>query len=598
MKKAAAAFLAMACALATAAEAGAYDITRCRAEWDPDTDYIYYRDIESGEIVAMEDPNGYITDFYTVEEEIAEETVEEETPIKEITDPWAWMDHQETEEVFYYDTEEEEPVIDTEEVAFVEVRIADIKVTDTSVTVTAAFTKQLDFDSWALYHADWWYGDQLVAEGTKKYDYSADEWGIDITDTGLIPGDTYDYRIVLYKNTDWGKYEFSYGEFSATTDLPIYKTEMLTPEAHQDSLRFEAVIDSRKEADGFVVEQYKSGKWVTVEKKGELSYYYNYSDDDFTRNYDLRCAQYTASDLKSMTSYKYRIRFFKKTDKNKRKYIDTVTVSAATLMAAPKLDLGATAKKAKLSWDKVKGADGYEIYVKTGNDNTDYSNNWGWYSEDYLDYGTSWFNIEEFKKLKTLKGSSKTSASYEIKGNKVYTYCVRAYKGSGKNKVYSEFSRAVATNSNVALLNGITLKPKATGLSDYDLGLVKSALKQCVNDKMSNAEKAVAVYNYVHNVAQYEYDISKVSYDSIKAILVDHAGQCYQYAATYQAMMKYLGFDMKLIGGKTASGGPHWWNEMTLNGTPRMFDPQVGGRFCILYEQLGSRMVTKEKTVD
>lgn len=106
------------------------------------------------------------------------------------------------------------------------------------------------------------------------------------------------------------------------------------------------------------------------------------------------------------------------------------------------------------------------------------------------------------------------------------------------------------------------------------------------------------MYNYVHNVAYYEYDINKVSLDSIKAILADHAGQCYQYAVTYQAMMKYLGFDMKLIGGKTASGGPHWWNEMVINGTPRMFDPQVGGRFCILYEQLGSRMVTKEKTVD
>ncbi len=601
MKKAVAALMALVCAVATAAEAGAYDINHCWPEWDPDTDSIYYHDIVTDEIVAVEYPDGIITDYYpeydTEEVQVTEPT-EEEVPPAEITDPWAWVVDQPTEEP-YEDTTEDEPYIETEEVEFADPYIADIKARDTSINITATFTKKLTFDSWALYHSDWWYDDQLVAEGTDKYDYSAEEWGINITDTGLIPGETYDYRLVLYKNGEWGTYEYAEAEFSATTELPLYETKMLTPEAHQNSLSLEAVIDSRKEADGFIVEQYKGGKWVTVEKNGRLGYYYNYSDDsEYTRNYDLKSAEYTAIELKSMTKYKYRIRFFRKVGKNKRKYIDTVTVSATTLMAAPNLNLGATSKKAKLSWDKVKGAEGYEVFVKVSDGSYDYSNNWGWYSEDYLDYGTSWFNISDYKKYKTLKGAKNTSASYDIKGNKVYTYCVRAYKGSGSKKVYSEYSQAVATNSNVAILNGLTLKPKSTGLGEYDLGLVKSAVKQCVNDNMSNAEKAVAVYNYVHNVAQYEYDISKVSLDSIKAILVDHAGQCYQYAVTYQAMMKYLGFDMKLIGGKTASGGPHWWNEMVINGTPRMFDPQVGGRFCILYEQLGSRMVTKEKTVD
>ena len=225
-----------------------------------------------------------------------------------------------------------------------------------------------------------------------------------------------------------------------------------------------------------VVQKYSGGKWVTVEKNGSLSYYYNgdyyydmstgdsynFSVDDVENidRYDLKCASYTATDLKSMTQYKYRIRFFQKVGKNKKKYIDTVTASATTLMAAPELDLGATAKKAKLSWDKVKGADGYEVYVKVSDD-TGASSGDGYYYYDgwyYYDYGTSWFNADDYKKLKTIKSGSKTSASYDIKGNKVYTYCVRAYKASGKKKVYSEYSQIAATNSTKAILNGLTLK--------------------------------------------------------------------------------------------------------------------------------------------
>lgn len=621
MKKAVAALLAVVCAAATAVEAGAYDITHCRAEWDPVTDYIFYRDLDTDEIVAVEHPDGSITDYYPEAYETAEEepepTYEETVPDPVITDPWAWMDPQPTEDA---DTEEapsteDEWWFDSEE-EYADPYIVDITAKDTSLKITAAVSSAVKFDSWALYNADWWADDELIAEGTKRFDYSATEWGIDISLTKLIPGEEYNYRLVLYKDSEWGRDSVGRVEFYAKTELPMFETRMLTPAARQNSIAFMAVIDSRKEADGFIVQKYSGGKWVTVEKNGILDryhvgseYYYDYDNgvsydfslgenEDQMYNYDLRSASYTASDLKSMTQYKYRIRFFKKTGKNKRKYLDTVTATATTLMAAPELDLGATAKKAKLSWDKVKGADGYEVYVNVSDDTGSSSDRYYYYDGWYYDNGTSWFNEKDYKKLKTIKGGSKTSASYDIKGSKVYTYCVRAYKGSGKKKIYSEYSQAVATNSTEAILNGLTLKQKSTGLGEYDLGLVKSALKQCVNDKMSNYEKARAVYDYVHNVAQYEYDISKVSLDSIKAILSDHAGQCYQYAVTYQAMMKYLGFDMKLIGGKTASGGPHWWNEMVINGAPRMFDPQVGGRFCILYEQLGSRMVTKEKTVE
>lgn len=387
--------------------------------------------------------------------------------------------------------------------------------------------------------------------------------------------------------------------------MPEYKTTMLEPTATSSSISIEAVIDSRAEAEGFVVEKYSKKKWVKLYEEDEVwRYYFPYdsAERDYYQNYDLKYASYTIYDLKPMTKYKYRIRFYKTTDAGKRKYIDTVKCTASTLMESPSLELGATAKKASLSWDKIKGADGYEIYVYESDASEEAYDDWGWYygwnDMSSLSYGGGWFSEDNYKKLKTIKSGSTTSASFKIKSGKKYTYCIRAYQKSGKTKIYSDYSNTAASDSKTAKLNGLTLKPQTTLLNDYDKKLVQAALKECVSDNMTNAEKAYAVYNYVHNAAIYEYDYDKISLDSIEAILANHAGQCYQFAATYQAMMKYLGFDMKLIGGKTASGGPHWWNELTINGTQYMFDPQVGGRFCIRYEELGSRMVTKEKTVD
>ncbi len=87
----------------------------------------------------------------------------------------------------------------------------------------------------------------------------------------------------------------------------------------------------------------------------------------------------------------------------------------------------------------------------------------------------------------------------------------------------------------------------------------------------------------------------KLNSDPVAAILKDHRGQCLQYAATFQAMMKYVGFDVKLVSGKNSSGRPHWWNEINCAGGTYLFDAQVGGRFMTTYEDIG---VVKEKVYD
>ena len=70
---------------------------------------------------------------------------------------------------------------------------------------------------------------------------------------------------------------------------------------------------------------------------------------------------------------------------------------------------------ALISWDKVEGVNGYEVYRKTGSQSS-------------------------YKKLKTLKECSYISKS--LKMNKTYYYKVRGFKNVGDTKVYTVYSTA------------------------------------------------------------------------------------------------------------------------------------------------------------
>lgn len=441
---------------------------------------------------------------------------------------------------------------------------------------------------------------QKVGEMTKQSGTSNTTFTY--SDSGLTKKTKYYYQFALYSAS--GEL-LTTVETSVTTTATPEKPKMLTPIAHSDSITLTAEVDSLWNADGFEVYRYssKNKKWEKLTESES----FGYSDRE---DGNFRTATYTNTDLKSSTTYKYRIKLYREVN-GKREYFSTLSKSVKTLMPAPKLTVGATAKKAALSWSKVSGADGYEIYVLPLNKGDYY----GWYiSYDssverttlpkydaaLSKYNQSYYTasaystkaVSEFTKKTTVKG--KTSTSFTIKSGKVYLYIVRAYKRSGSTKIYSDFSNQESTDTTSALLNGVTLKSKVT-VSDYDLKLIKAALKKCTNSKMTKAEKAAAIYVYVHNAATYEYDYTKIPSDPIEAILSAGRGQCYQYAATYQAMMKYIGYDVKLVSGKTASGSPHWWCQLTIAGTDYMIDPQVDGRFLITYESMDMYAVTPEK---
>lgn len=512
------------------------------------------------------------------------------------------------------DIEAELPFNDIYSGYYLQPAVTEAVVKDKSVSFSVTLDERWDPNYYTVSRKQGYWGEEvLVGEYTElpvpgKQDLY-DVYTINITDSGLEPGTEYTYTVRFYssKGADEPLCQTS---LEIETEFPRAEPQIISAESTANTITLRASIDERWEAEGFVVQRYNSSKkkWVTVSTSTEFGYH------EYKGDVRINSVYATIDGLKSMTDYKCRIRFYKM-ENGKKKYIASVTETVKTLLEAPKLQLGATSKKAKLSWSKVDKATGYEIYVKTIDPLDDgyfygsglqynYFNptgdSLGKYNQNYRSYSLDdyyWGDSSDMTKKTTVKKNSTTSKTYSIKNSKIYIYQIRAYKKVDGKKIYSEYSNRVTTDSTEALLNGITLKPTVT-VSDSNLKLIKAALKKCTTSDMSQAQKAAAIYDYVHNAATYEYNYSLIPSDPIEAILSAGRGQCYQYAVTYQAMMKYIGFDVKLVSGKTSSGGSHWWCELTCAGTAYMLDPQVGGRFLIRYDRMGEYTVKKEKVYD
>lgn len=99
------------------------------------------------------------------------------------------------------------------------------------------------------------------------------------------------------------------------------------------------------------------------------------------------------------------------------------TVSAATSKPSQVTNVKLARKSltsATLTWDKVSGATGYQVYMKT--------------------------NKSNYKKVKTTK--SKSYNVSKLATGKVYSFKVRAYKKSKGKYVYGSFSKAITKKIN------------------------------------------------------------------------------------------------------------------------------------------------------
>jgi len=172
--------------------------------------------------------------------------------------------------------------------------------------------------------------------------------------------------------------------------------------ASQNTKSIQLTWTKQNGVDGYEIYKYNnsSKKYVKIRtNKGEDSKSYN------------------SKSLSQATNYKYKVRSFATVD-GKKVYGDYSNIlNTATATAAPKLGTASAKTVAKLTWKKVAGANGYEVYMA----NTKHG---------------------EYTLVRTLNSAKKTSYSQKgLTSKQTYFFKMRAYKTVNGVNVYSRYSK-------------------------------------------------------------------------------------------------------------------------------------------------------------
>lgn len=125
---------------------------------------------------------------------------------------------------------------------------------------------------------------------------------------------------------------------------------------------------------------------------------------------------YKVKGLNAMTTYVYKIRPYTSSGTGTYYGGFSSAVRAKTSIAKPKVTLKAAKKKIRVSWKRIGGVDGYEIYRSTK-------------------------KSKGYKKIRTAaKGVITSYTNKKLASRKKYYYKVRAYKKVNGKKVYGKYS--------------------------------------------------------------------------------------------------------------------------------------------------------------
>ena len=196
----------------------------------------------------------------------------------------------------------------------------------------------------------------------------------------------------------------AYGAFSNVLTLSevLGKPGLYTAGVTKTSVTLE--MQGKAGATGYELQRKTGKKWVTLAKTTDNTY--------------------QDSGLSADTVYKYRARLYDYDERTKSdSYGEWTYVEAMTWGGSLNLKAVATGTtKVKLSWKKIKGAKGYEIYKRVTYSATDVTN-------DGMGNG-----YEKFELVKTVKKKSFTVK--KLSAGSAYEFWVRAFKTVGKKKVY------------------------------------------------------------------------------------------------------------------------------------------------------------------
>ena len=212
---------------------------------------------------------------------------------------------------------------------------------------------------------------------------------------GLASATVYSFRIKSFRTVN-GKTDYSeYTSLKAATSFGGVNN--LTVKSYMASA-ITLAWNKNASANGYVVEQYKGGKWTQIAKTSSNA-----------------TVTYTVNGLKADTTYTFRVRAYK-TAAGKTIYSEYTRLAAKTRIAkvASFRVTGTTTSAVELSWNKNDKATGYII-------------------ETYR--GGKWTAIATTKNNTTLRFTVKGLAR-----NTTYSFRIKAFRKTGSTTEFSEYS--------------------------------------------------------------------------------------------------------------------------------------------------------------
>ena len=235
--------------------------------------------------------------------------------------------------------------------------------------------------------------------------------------TGLNASQKYSFKIKPYKiNLSTAYYGNSTDEISSYTN-PSSVAGLEIGGRAADALRLNWTRNQN--ADGYIIEQYKSGKWTRIAK--------------LTNN---STTTYRISNLAPLTEYKFRIRSYKNIG-NKAYLSVYASITARTNPSSVKAltVIGRSSSALRVSWKRDTAVDGYILYRKIDG---------------------KWSRIAKIENNSTV--------SYRISGlsaSQVYIFAVKAYKTIDSVTYYSSLGSVVTTYTSPTAVTGL----KTLGMS-------------------------------------------------------------------------------------------------------------------------------------
>lgn len=177
-----------------------------------------------------------------------------------------------------------------------------------------------------------------------------------------------------------------------------------------------------KKVSGFKVKEQKTDSIKLSWSKhtgvsGYRVYSYNYKNKKWEYVGKTSSTSYTIKKLKAGTTYEYRVRAYKTINGENYYGEYTSSIKTSTQTKKPSISkLTTKSKKATISWKKVSGASGYEVYMATSKKG-------------------------KYSKIKTItKGSTTSYTKSSLKKNKNCYFKIRTYRTVDGKKVYSSYS--------------------------------------------------------------------------------------------------------------------------------------------------------------